>query len=80
MTISALSLYFFFVLIILKTKVPIACHTKYQPNIPSGSGEKINFIGVAIFNYGSHLGFSTKQNSITLKTWARLFKTKDIVS
>ena len=33
------------------------CHTKFQPNIPSGSGEKIDFNGFAIFSYGGHLGF-----------------------
>ena len=41
-------------------------HTKHQPNIPHGSGEKIGFIGFAMLSYSGHLGFSTKQNFITL--------------
>ena len=35
-------------------------HTKYQPNIPCHSREKVNFISFAIFSIGSHLGFLTK--------------------
>ena len=35
-------------------------HTKYQPNIPCHSGEKVDFASFAIFSIGSHLGFSTK--------------------
>ena len=42
-------------------------HTKYQPNIPCHSGEKVDFIGFAIFSIGSHLGFATKRNFIILK-------------
>ena len=29
-------------------------HSKFQPNIPSGSGEVFIFIGFAIFSYCSH--------------------------
>ena len=57
----------FFNLIILKSKVPLMLHTKYQPNIPCQSGEKVDFISFAIFSIGSHLGFSTKRNFIILK-------------
>ena len=32
-------------------------HTNDQPNIPSGSGERVCFVGFAIFSYGSQLGF-----------------------
>ena len=59
--------HFFFHLIILKTKVPLMLHTKYQPNIPSHSGEKVDFTSFAIFSISSHLGFSTKRNFIILK-------------
>ena len=58
----------FFNLIILKSKVPLMLHTKYQPNIPCHSGEKVEFTGFAIFSFGSHLGFSTKWNFIILKS------------
>ena len=34
----------FFVLISLSTKVPLIIHTKFQPNIPSHSGEKVDFM------------------------------------
>ena len=57
----------FFNLIILKSKVPLMLHTKYQPNIPCPSGEKVDFISFAIFSIGSDLGFSTKRNFIILK-------------
>ena len=55
----------FFHLIILK--VPLMLHTKYQPNVPCHSGEKVDLIGFAIFSIGSHLGLSTKRNFIILK-------------
>ena len=32
----------FFILISLSTKVPLIIHTKFQPNIPSHSGEKVD--------------------------------------
>ena len=41
-----------FYLIVLKTKVPLMLpikYTKYMPNIPSHSGEKVDFIGFTIF-------------------------------
>ena len=38
-------------------------HTKFQLNIPSGSGEKNNLI-----SYGGHLGFSTRLNFTILKS------------
>ena len=41
-------------------------HMKFQPNISSHSGEKVDFIGFAIFSIGGHLGFSTRLNFITL--------------
>ena len=31
-------------------------HTNDQPNIPSGSGERVCFVGFAIFSYGGQLG------------------------
>ena len=58
---------FFFNLIILKSKGPLMLQTKYQPNVQCHSGEKVDFIGFAIFSIGSHLRFSTKWNSIILK-------------
>ena len=58
---------FFLNSIILKSKVLLMLHTKYQPNIPCHSGEKVDFIGFAIFSIGSHLGFATKRNFIILK-------------
>ena len=39
----------FFILISLNTKVPFILYTKLQPNIPSHSGEKVDFNGFAIF-------------------------------
>ena len=30
-------------------------HTKFQPNIPSHSGEKVDFNGFAILSISSHL-------------------------
>ena len=41
--------------------------TKFQPNIPSGSGGKNDFIAFAIFSYRGHLGFSARLNFIILK-------------
>ena len=37
-------------------------HTKFQSNIPSGSGENVDFVGFAIFSNSDHLGFSTRLN------------------
>ena len=55
----------FFNLKILKSKVPVMLHTKYQPNIPCHSGVKVDLIGFAVFSI--NLGFSTKRNFIILK-------------
>ena len=41
---------FFFILIILKIKVQLLTYTKFQPNISSGSGGKVDFSGLAIFS------------------------------
>ena len=46
----------FFNLIILNSKVLLMLHTHYQSNVPCHSGEKVDFIGFAIFSTGSHLG------------------------
>ena len=43
-------LYIFFILIILKIMVQLMLYTKFQPNISSGSGEKIDFSCLAIFS------------------------------
>ena len=56
----------FFTLISLNTKVPLILQTKFQPNIPSHSGEKVDFNGYAIFSTGSHLGFLTRLNFTSL--------------
>ena len=45
-------------------------HTKFQPNIPSCSGENDDFISFAIFSNGGHLGFSTRLNFTILKPWS----------
>ena len=37
----------FFILIILKTKVPLMLHTKFQLNIPSHSREKVDLMVLA---------------------------------
>ena len=51
---------FFFILISLSTKVSHIIHTKFQLNIPSHSGEKVDFHVFAIFSIVGHLGFSTR--------------------
>ena len=58
---------FFFILISLSTKVSLIIHTKFQLNIPSHSGEKVDFHGLAIFSIGGHLGFLTRLPFIRLK-------------
>ena len=40
---------------------------KFQPDIPSQSAEKFDFIGFTIFSISGHLGFSTRLNFIILK-------------
>ena len=44
----------FFVLQILKIKVQLMPYTKFQPHISSGSGEKVDFNGLAIFSNSGH--------------------------
>ena len=51
-------------------KVPLVLRTKFQPNIPSRSGENNDFISFAIFSNGGHLEFSTRLNFTILKTWS----------
>ena len=50
-----------------KIKIPLMLCTKFQPNIPSGSGEKVKFAGLAIFSISGHFLFSTRLNSIILR-------------
>ena len=42
----------FFILIILKFKVQLMLYIQFQPNISSGSGEKVDFRGSAISSNG----------------------------
>ena len=54
--------------------VPILKHirvlqTKFQPNIPSRSGENDDFYSFAIFSNGSHFEFLTGLNFTILKPW-----------
>ena len=44
--------------------------TKFQPNIPSCSGQNDNFISFAIFSNGGHLEFQTRLNFTILKPWS----------
>ena len=55
--------FFFFIFISLNTNIPLIIQTKFQPNIPSHSGEKVDFNGFVIVSTGGHLGLST---SLTL--------------
>ena len=59
----------FFILIILKIKVQLPGNALYiiQPNISSGSGEKVNFSGLALFSNSGTFCFSTRLNFIILK-------------
>ena len=45
-------------------------HAKFQPNILSFSGEKVDFIGFVIFRTGGHLGLSARQNFLLLKPYS----------
>ena len=54
----------------MNIKVLLILHTKFQPNIPSHSGENDDFISFAIFSNGGHLEFSTQLNFIILKPWS----------
>ena len=55
---------------LINIKVLLILHTKFQPNIPSPSGENGDFNGFAIFSNGDHLEFSTRLNFIILKPWS----------
>ena len=57
----------FFILISINIQVLLILHTKFQPNIPSRSGENDHFISFALFSSGCHLEFSTRLNFIILK-------------
>ena len=48
-------------------KVLLIFHTKFQPKIPSHSGENGDFISFAIFSNGGHFEFSTRLNFTVLK-------------
>ena len=50
---------FFSFTIILNTDVPLIFHAKLQPKISSGSGEKVDFVIIAIISNGGHLVYST---------------------
>ena len=56
-----------FILILINIKVLLILRIKFQPNIPSRSGENDDFISFAIFSNGGHLEFSTKLNFTILK-------------
>ena len=43
---------------------------KFQPTIPSRSGENDDFISFAIFDNCGHLEFSTRLNFTILKPWS----------
>ena len=55
------------ILIPINIKILLKLHTKFQPNIPSHSGENDDFISFAIFTNGGHLEFSTTLNFTILK-------------
>ena len=55
------------ILIFFYTKVPLIPHPKVQPNIPSHSGEKVDFIRFAIFSISGHPGYSIRLNFTILK-------------
>ena len=57
-------------MISINIKVPLILHTKFQPNIPSRSGENEDFISFAILSNGSHLEFLTHLNFTILKPWS----------
>ena len=54
----------------ISIKVLLILHTKFQPNIPSRTGENDDFISFAIFSNGGHLEFSTRLNFSILKPWS----------
>ena len=67
--------------LILLNQVPLMIRAKFRPNIPSRSGEKVDFIGFAIFRIiDGRSGFSTWLRFLILEPWARLIKTNDVVT
>ena len=52
---------------IININVLLILHTKFQPNIPSASGENGDFISFAAFSNGGYLEFSTRLNFTILK-------------
>ena len=60
---------FFFIFIVLNTKVPLLFQSNLLAIISNGSGEKVDFKGFAIFSNGGHLGYLTQiYNSETLES------------
>ena len=49
--------------------LPLIIHTRFQPNIPSRSGDNDEFISFAIFSNDGHLEISTRLNFTILKPW-----------
>ena len=49
----------FFILISINLKALLIFHTKFQSNIPSRSGENVDFNSFAIFSNGGHLEYFT---------------------
>ena len=54
----------------MNIKVLLILHIKFQPNIPSRSGENGDCNSFAIFSNGGHLEFSTRLNFTILKPWS----------
>ena len=70
-TIATLFRYrFFFILISINIKVILILLAKFQPNIPSRSGENGDSYSFAIFSNDGHLEFSTGLNFTILKPWS----------
>ena len=71
-TVTKLGYRFFFILTILNTYVLLIFHAKIQPKISSGSGEKVDYVVLAIFSNGGHLGYSTGPNFTILRPWSQI--------
>ena len=54
----------------INIKVLLILYTKFQPKIPSRSGENGDFNSFAIFSNSGHLEFSTRLNFTILKPWS----------
>ena len=69
MTILRYSLFIIIIIIftILKTYVSLIFHAEIQPKISSGSGEEVDVVIFAIFNYSGNLGYSTCPNFTVLR-------------